>query len=127
MSENEKTNCQKCGCEISCEDQFILNDVTLCDDCYLEESNPVKACNPLNVYSAKRFQDSDGVDAEDRLNELQQAIYNFIKSNGKATQKELLSKFGLSQRELENQVAILRHLELTKGKKEGNKIYIVPF
>ena len=52
---DEKSKCQHCGCEISGEDQYILNGLTLCDDCYLEESNPVKACNPLAVYSAKRF------------------------------------------------------------------------
>ena len=69
MSKNEKTNCQRCGCKISCEDQYIVNGLTLCDDCYLEESKPVKACNPLAVYSAKRFQESGEPEAEASLNE----------------------------------------------------------
>jgi hypothetical protein len=125
MTENEKTVCQRCGCKVSCEDQYVVNGLVLCDDCYLEESNPVKACNPLAVYSAKRFQESNGSEA--KLTDQQQAIYNYIKTKGKATPQELCNKFGLSQRELENQVAVLRHLELTKGKKEGNKIYVVPF
>ncbi|MCW4016859.1 MAG: ArsR family transcriptional regulator [Candidatus Bathyarchaeota archaeon] len=127
MSENKQNKCQQCGCPVSSEDQYVLNGVTLCDDCYLEEKNPVQACNPLAVYSAKRFQESGGPDADANLTEQQKAIYSFVKSKGKVTPQELCSKFGLSQRQLENQVAILRHLELTKGKKEGNKIYIVPF
>ena len=127
MSENEKTKCQGCGCELSLEESYILDDLTLCDDCYLEKSHPVKACNPLVTYSARRFQESDGLEASERLNELQKAIYTFIKSRGKATVHELSNAFGLSQVETENQLAILRHLELTKGKKEDDRIYIVPF
>lgn len=127
MVRSEKTKCQHCGCEISVEDQYVLNGLILCDDCYLEESSPVKACNPLAVYSAKRFQDSGGPEAESSLTDQQKAIYNFVKSKGKVTLRELSSEFGLSQREVENQVAILRHLELTKGKKEDNRAYIVPF
>ncbi|PVX26240.1 MAG: hypothetical protein CW691_02030 [Candidatus Bathyarchaeum sp.] len=127
MTENQKTSCQRCGCQVSSDDQYTVNGVILCDDCYLEESSPVKACNPLAVYSAKRFEAEGGPKAEERLNEQQKTIYNYIKTKGKATPKERCEKFGLSIRELENQVAILRHLELTKGKKEGDKIYIVPF
>jgi predicted HTH transcriptional regulator len=104
-----------------------LNDITLCDDCYLEKSYRVKACNPMATYSAKRFQESDGLDARERLNDLQKAIYEFIKSKGKATGQELSNRFNISQAETENQLAILRHLELTKAKKEKNRIYIVPF
>ena len=125
--EGGKVVCQRCGCEVSCGEEFLLNGQVLCDDCYLEESSPVKGCNPLAVYSAKRFKKADGAGAEVDLTEQQRAIYVFIKTRGKATPLELCGEFGLSLRELENQVAILRHLELTKGKKEDGKIYIVPF
>jgi predicted HTH transcriptional regulator len=127
MPENDKTKCQYCGCDISLEDSYTLNDLTLCDDCYLEKSHHVKTCNPLAAYSTKRFQESDGLEATERLNDLQKEIYEFIKSRGKATTQELSNKFNISQAEIENQLAILRHLELTKAKKEENKIFIVPF
>jgi predicted HTH transcriptional regulator len=81
----------------------------------------------LATYSAKRFQESDGLEATERLNEQQKAIYNLIKSKGKVTPQEISDKFGLSQAETENQLAILRHLELTKGRKEENRIYTIPF
>ena len=124
---NEQTKCQCCGCEIPVEESYVLENLTLCDDCYLERSHRVKTCNPLATYSAKRFQESDGLEATERLNDMQKAIYTLIKSRGKATIQEISSHFGLSQAETENQIAILRHLELTKGKKEGDKVYIVPF
>lgn len=127
MTETGKVKCQSCGCEVCVEESYVFNGQTICDDCYLEKSQRVVACNPLATYSAKRFQESDGLDAEERLTEQQKAIYRYIKSKGKATPQELLNKFNLSRSEIENQIAVLRHLELTKGKKEGNTIYIVPF
>ena len=119
--------CQSCGSEISIENSYTINGLTICDDCYLEESHRVIACNPLAIYSAKRFQESDGIEAKEKLTELQKTIYEFIKSKGKATRQELVDKFNLSLSEIENQIAVLRHLELTKAKKEGNKLYVVPF
>jgi predicted HTH transcriptional regulator len=127
MPKNEQNKCQCCGCEISVEESYVLDDLTLCDDCYLDRSHHVKACNPLATYSAKRFQESDGLEATERLNDLQKAIYTLIKSRGKVTPKQISSHFGLSTAETENQIAVLRHLELTKGKKEGDTVYIVPF
>lgn len=115
------------GCEISVEEQNVLKGVTVCDNCYLEKSNPVKAYNPLAVYSAKRFMEPGGPEAVARLTEQQRAIYEFIRSRGKVTQEELVKKFNLSRIKITNQFAVLRHLELTEGKEEGNKTYIVPF
>jgi len=127
MNQNKKVNCQSCGDLISIKESYLVDGVRVCDDCYLEKSQRVIACNPLVTYSAKKFQTSDGVEAKDRLNDIQKNIFNLIKSKGKVTVKELSEKFNLSKNETENQIAILRHLELIKAKKEDNKIYIIPF
>jgi late competence protein required for DNA uptake (superfamily II DNA/RNA helicase) len=127
MSETRKVKCHGCGCEISAEESYVHDGLTLCDDCYLDKRHRVVTCNPLVTYSAKRFYESDGIESEKRLNEHQTALYSYIKSKGKVTPQELLTEFKLSPSELENQLAVLRHLELTKGKKEGSNIYIVPF
>ena len=127
MNHTEKVNCQSCGDEISVEESYLVDGGRVCDDCYLEKSQRVIACNPLVTYSAKQFQASDGIQAKERLNDIQKAIFNFIESAGKATVKELSEKFNLSKSEIENQLAILRHLELTKAKKVDNKIFIVLF
>ena len=127
MNQGKNVKCQSCGDEISVKDSYIVDGIRVCDDCYLDKSQRVIACNPLVTYSAKQFQALDGIEPEERLNEIQKAIFIFIKSKGKVTVKEISEKFNLSKPETENQIAILRHLELTKAKKEDNKIYIVPF
>ena len=127
MNQNGKVKCENCGDLISINESYLVDGVRVCDDCYLEKNQRVIACNPLVTYSAKQFQASDGVKAEERLNHKQKAIFNFIKSEGKVTVKELSEKFNLSKNETENQIAILRHLELTKAKKEDDKICIIPF
>ncbi len=38
-----------------------------------------------------------------------------------------MKKFNLTEPEMKTQLAVLRHCELVKGRKEGNKIYLVPF
>ena len=97
------------------------------EDCYIKATHRVQTCDPLAVRSAKRFRKTSGLEATEGLTELQRAICEFIKSRGKVTSEELFSTFHLSPQELENQIAILRHCELIKGQKEGNKVYLTPF
>jgi transcription initiation factor IIE alpha subunit len=59
------------------------------------------------------------------LDVMQTAIYEFVK--GKATSEEVIENFSIPQRDLERQLAILRHCELIKGHKEGDKVYLVLF
>jgi transcription initiation factor IIE alpha subunit len=40
---------------------------------------------------------------------------------------EIARKLGMSVKEVEREFAILRHLELVKGRKEGDEVFIVPF
>jgi len=119
--------CKRCGKEISEEESRTHLGETLCDDCYLNARVVAKACDPWAVYAATRERADSGLAGAEGLTELQKAIYGFIKDNGKVTAVELIEKFSLPRDELESQFAVLRHCELIKGCKEGNKIYIVPF
>ena len=119
--------CDRCGCEISDEDSFTHFSQTLCEDCYIDIKNPAKPCDPWAVYLATRSRETAGLKDSEGLTELQKAIYKFVKSRGKATVEELKANFKITQGELEKQFATLRHCELIKGKKEGDRVYIVPF
>ena len=88
---------------------------------------PAKACNPWAVYSATRTRESTGLTGVEGLTSLQQAIYAFIKNKGKVAAEEIMTKFNITQRDLENQFATLRHCELVRGQKEDDKVYLVPF
>jgi hypothetical protein len=127
MSEKGKTRCQICGCEVTEENRYLLGDAVLCDDCYMEETHPVQTCDPKAVRSAKLLEESDNPTAKDSLDDLQKAIYKFVTDKGKVTLQEICVEFNLSPVRAQNQLAILRHLELTKGKKEADNTYIVPF
>jgi len=123
----EIVKCQRCGQEIPVDGGFVRGTQTLCEDCYLKESQQIQACDPVAVRSAERFRKMSGFEATEGLTELQRAIYDFIKSKGKATGEEILTSLHISVKELENQVAILRHCGLVKGQKEGNKVYLTSF
>jgi predicted HTH transcriptional regulator len=122
----KKTICNICGCEINENEIHILNEKILCEDCHMEETHPVKICNPLPVFSARKIGKTNKNSTE-TLNELQKAIYNYIINNKKATIKQLCKKFELTEAKLTNQIAVLRHLQLVKGKKEEHTIHFVPF
>ena len=100
---------------------------TLCEDCFIDVRSPAKACNPWAVYLATQTRETAGLRGSAGLTELQRAICEFVRSQGKATTEELKANLKITQRELEKELATIRHCELIKGHKEGNKVYIVPF
>ena len=119
--------CTRCGREVQECDSYTHRGETLCEDCYLDIRLEVKACDPWAVYSASRFRESRDLKGSEGLNELQKAIYDFVKSKGKVTRQEVMESFMLPEQEMQRQLAILRHCELVKGYKEDGKVYLVPF
>lgn len=119
--------CQKCGREVPDEETHQHLGETLCDDCYLDARSPAKPCDPWAVYAATRARKIAGLTGIQGLTPLQRDICRFINERGKATPAEVLNKFDINQRELENVAATLRHCELVRGEKEGDTVYLVPF
>ena len=127
MAQIEMFECPKCEQKVRREDGLEHGDQVLCEDCYIKVTHRIQTCDPLATRSALWFRKTSGLETTAGLTEQQRAIYEFIKDRGKVTGVELYSKFHLSPQELENQIAILRHCELVKGQKEGDKVYLVPF
>ena len=117
--------CERCGKEIPPDDIYTHLGQQLCEDCYLDIRQPVKACDPWAVYLAGRTREKAG-DAEG-LTDLQREIYELVKSREQITPQEVMEKLGLSQTELQTQVAVLRHCELVRGQKVGDRVYLAPF
>ena len=120
-------NCVRCGREILENDSFQHLGRKLCEDCYIDVLNPPKACDPWAVYAATRSRQSQGIEGSEGLTDLQKAVYEYIRENGRVTREELTKHFNLKDIELQAQLAILRHCELVKGHKESDRIYLVPF
>jgi hypothetical protein len=119
--------CQKCQREVPEGETHQHLGETLCDECYIDAMSPAKPCDPWAVYSATRTRQSAGLSGVEGLTPLQKDIYQFINGQGKTTYAEVMKKFNVSQRELEHVVATLRHCELVRGQKEGDRVYLVPF
>ena len=116
--------CSKCRQDVPEDQTYVHLGETLCEDCYLEAINRVKACDPWAVYHATRVRENMGLEGTEGLTELQKAIHEFIKSRGRATGEEVMGNLGLSQQEMETNFAILRHCELIRAYKENGKIYL---
>lgn len=117
--------CDRCKMEISDDDDsFNHYGKTLCEDCYVAALEPPKPCDPTAVSSALSTRRQLGQKGTEGLTDLQKNIYNFIKEKGKATREEIIESINIPQWELEKQIAVLRHCELTKGFKEGDKVYL---
>lgn len=58
------------------------------------------------------------------LTELQKKIYMVIEQRGAITKDELLRIVDVKPEELECQFAILRHCELIRAFKEGDKVFL---
>ena len=119
--------CSRCGREISMDDAYQHLGETLCEDCYIDIRYPLKGCDPWAVYLATRSRETLGLKGTEGLTELQKAIYEFVRGKTKVTREQLIENFGLNQAELRTQLTILRHCELIKGHKEGDRIFSVPF
>jgi hypothetical protein len=125
--ENKAVNCQKCGREIPDGEACEFRGQTLCDDCCMDAMSPPKACDPWAVYNATRTRGTSGDSGADGLTETQKKVYEFIRARSKTTRDEIMNEFNISRSELENITATLRHCEMVRGQKEGDKVYIVPY
>ena len=119
--------CQRCNREITADQSYIHAGETLCEDCYLDIRFPSKPCDPWAVYSATRTREQSGVKDSEGLTDLQKEIYMLIKISGRVTVEDLMNKFGLTGKEMQTEMAVLRHCELVRGHKEDDKIFLVPF
>jgi hypothetical protein len=119
--------CNRCGHDISQDEGYPYLSETLCEDCYMDVMQPATPCDPWAVFTSTRSRERSGFKGAEGLTALQSAIYEFVKSKGKATGEEVMENFNIPQRELERQIAILRHCELVKGNKEGDTVYLVLF
>ena len=119
--------CARCGCEVAREDIYHYRGQDLCEDCYMGALQPPKTCDVTATHLAKKHRQSAGQTGTEGLLEIQRNIFEFIKKQGRATREQIMSEFDIPGWELEKQIAILRHCELVKGRKEEGKIFIVLF
>ncbi len=115
--------CKRCKSSINEGDAYDFNGHVLCEDCYMYETNPPKACDPMAVTSALSVRKQLGQSGSSGLTELQQKIYNTIEKYGKITKEDLIKTLNIKPEQLEQEFAFFRHCELLRAFREDNKIY----
>ena len=102
---------------------YDLHGKVLCEDCYIYETNPPKACDPMAVSSALSVRKQLGQSGSSGLTELQQKIYTTVEKYGKITKEDLVKTLNVKPKQLEQEFAFFRHCELLRAFREDGKIY----
>ena len=116
--------CARCNTEIEPgEEREHLGEV-LCEDCYMDELSSVKACDPWAVYAAKSFDKHSGTNSV--LTPLQERILKILEETGGIEREELLKRLGdeVWPKDLERELAALRHMEKVRGEKRGDRVVV---
>ena len=117
--------CARCGKKIEKHGGYEHQGKVFCEDCYMDILSPPKACDPWAVHSAQTF--LKGKDKLSTLTHLQLNIVNYIKGRGEATIEEMVENLNLTEGELRREFAVLRHMEILKATKKGEKIFYILF
>jgi len=116
--------CTRCDLLLNEGESYDFHGKAVCEDCYIYLTNPPKACDPMAVTSALSIRKRLGQSGVDGLTELQKQIYSAIEKKGKITRDELLKVVKVKPEELERQFSVLRHCELIRAFKDGDKVYL---
>ena len=115
--------CQRCKSALKEGETYDLHSKVLCEDCYMYETNPPKACDPMAVSSALSVRKQLGQSGTSGLTELQQKIYNAVEKYDKITKEDLIKTLNIKPEQLEQEFAFFRHCELLRAFREDGKIY----
>jgi DNA-directed RNA polymerase subunit RPC12/RpoP len=117
--------CAKCSEEVEKEQGYDYQGNLFCEDCYMDILSPPKACDPWAVHSAQTF--LKGKDKLSTLTPLQLKIVNHIEKKGEASAEEIMENIKLSEAEFRREFAVLRHMEILRATKNGDKIFYTLF
>ena len=109
-------NCDRCGETIDAGEEKTNNSETLCDDCYMDVLSPTRICDPWAVHHAKSCSDD-----ELHLTAVQTEIINILTQTGGVEMAVLTETIGLGSKEIERNLAALRHMEKIKARPENGK------
>jgi len=117
--------CAKCDKEMEKQQGYEHQGKLFCEDCYMDVLSPPKACDPWAVHSAQTF--LRGKDKLATLTPLQLKLVNYLKQKGEATLEELIENLNLTEEALRREFTVLRHMEILRATKRGDKVYYLLF
>ena len=117
--------CNRCKTTANEEESYDHHGETVCEDCYMNLTNPPKACDPMAVASALSVRKQLDQSGTEGLTEQQKKICSLIEKAGKVTKHELAVAINIKPEELESEFAVLRHCELIRAQKEDGRVYLI--
>ena len=115
--------CERCKASLKEGETYNLHGQVFCEDCFMYETNPPKACDPMAVASALSVRKQLGQSGSSGLTELQQKIYNTVEKYSKITKEDLIKTLNVKPEQLEQEFAFFRHCELLRAFRQDSKIY----
>lgn len=109
--------CEKCGDSVEAAETYEFAGKSLCEDCYLEQRVKPVTCDPWAVYSAKNT-----MGKVPQLTDIQGRILNLLKTGGPLEASEICRQLGISETQFQNNFSTLRHMELARGFRDGDKV-----
>jgi len=125
MQGNMPFQCSRCGKTLEKHECYEHQGKVFCEDCYMDILSLPKACDPWAVHSAQTF--LKGKDKLSTLTPLQLKIVDYIRGRGEATIEEMIENLKLTEKEIRREFAVLRHMEIVKATKKGDKIFYILF
>lgn len=114
--------CKRCPAQITAEDSYEYAGEILCENCYMDALSPTRTCDPWAVYTAKHAPDKGPA------NPAQHKIMDLLEKQGQVNAEVVMGETGLTRKELEREVATLRHMELLRAvRRDDGGIAFVPF
>ena len=117
--------CARCGKKVEKHRGYEHQGNLFCEDCYMDILSPPKACDPWAVHSAQTF--LKGKDKFSNLTPLQTKIVDYIRGKGESTIEEMMKNLNLTEGDLRREFAVLRHMEILRATKKGDKIFYLLF
>lgn len=115
--------CPKCQAECDTAELRAFFGQQICEDCYIDSVELTKTCDPWAVHSAKNSAASQGL----RLTAGQERLLELVKAEQEIDFTEAARKLGMTDRELQENFTVLRHMELLRGAKKGDGKVITLF
>jgi hypothetical protein len=112
-------------CRVDCDEAELreFSDQRLCEDCYIERVELSKTCDPWAVHSAKNTLASQGL----RLTPDQEKLFELVKAEKEIGFPEAAKRLGMTERQLQEDFTVLRHMDLLRGAKKGSGKVITLF
>jgi hypothetical protein len=116
-------NCTRCRVECDAVELRDFSDQRLCEDCYIDNVELNKTCDPWAVHSAKTLVAAQGL----RLTSAQEKLLELVKIEKEIGFPEAATRLGLTEKQLQEDFTVLRHMELLRAAKKGDGKVITLF